>query len=86
MNATRTGKDFSLGASPRASLALFRMAQALALYRGRDYATPYDVKYLVPFVLCHRLLLTREAKLSGLKTEAVLNRILSESPAPSLRK
>ena len=49
---------------------------------GRDFVTPDDVKYLAPYVLAHRLQLGSESRLSGLTAEAVLERILRETPAP----
>lgn len=86
IGATRSSGEFSLGASPRASIMLFRMAQAYALYSGREFVIPDDVKYLAPFVLCHRILPTRDAKISGRTVSETIDRILKETPAPSLRK
>lgn len=83
--ATRNNSEFTLGTSPRASIMLFRAAQALALYKGRDFAIPDDVKYLAPFVLCHRLLLSREAKVSGRKVSEIVDGILAKTPVPSLK-
>ena len=57
--ATRDHADVFLGASTRASLSLYRAAQALALYEGRDYVVPDDVKRLAGPVMAHRLLLRR---------------------------
>lgn len=54
-HATRTHADLALGASPRASLALFRAAQAYAAMKGRDHVRPDDIKTLAPLVLTHRL-------------------------------
>jgi MoxR-like ATPase len=86
VSATRSSGQFSLGASPRASISLLRMAKPLALFRGRDYVSPDDIKYLVPYVLCHRLILSREAKLAGSSSTGLVKKILEETPAPSLRK
>ena len=85
VGATRNSGEFALGASPRASIMLFRMAQALALYSGREYVLPDDVRALAPFVLCHRLLLSREAKISGGKASEIIGRILRETPAPAFK-
>mgnify|MGYP000851680311 FL=1 len=85
VGATRTGGEFALGASPRASIMLFQMSQALALYRGREFVIPDDVKFLAPFVLCHRLLPSRGTKASGGKVSEIVNGILASTPAPSLR-
>ena len=62
VEATRTHADVRLGASPRGSIALYAMARAYALAQGRNYVIPDDVKYLAPYVLAHRLILTQTAK------------------------
>ena len=61
VSATRNHPDLALGASPRASLALFKASQALAALRGRDHVIPDDIKYLVPVTLTHRLIVTSES-------------------------
>jgi MoxR-like ATPase len=63
--ATREHPDLALGGSPRASLALFKTAQALAALRGRDHVIPDDIKYLVLPTLAHRLIVRPEAELRG---------------------
>jgi MoxR-like ATPase len=80
--ATREHDDIYLGASPRASLALFRAAQAWALICGRDYVLPDDIVFLVPHVLAHRLLLTPEARLRGVSPSYLLSRILQGITVP----
>lgn len=85
VGATRHSGEIALGASPRAALMLYRMAQAKALYGGRDFVIPDDIKELAPCVLEHRLILSREARLSGRKTSDILAGILQSTPAPSLR-
>ncbi|HEY0519621.1 MAG TPA: MoxR family ATPase [Ilumatobacteraceae bacterium] len=70
----------ALGASPRATLALVRGAKALALLRGRTYATPQDVFDLAPEVLRHRLILTYDALARDISIENVLSRVLSTVP------
>jgi len=82
--ATRSAPGVYLGASPRGSIALFRTAQALAFIRGRSYVIPDDVKELVPFTLKHRMMLTSEARLSGLTVDRVLRDILHRIPVPVL--
>ena len=62
VSATRTHADIKLGSSPRGSIALHAMARAYALYQGRNYVIPDDVKYLAPYVLGHRIMLTHTAK------------------------
>ena len=75
VGATRGHPDLALGASPRASLALFKAAQALAAVRGRDHVIPDDIQYLVPSILTHRLLISPEAELRGRTPQGVLNDI-----------
>ncbi|MEO6063453.1 MAG: MoxR family ATPase [Thermoflexales bacterium] len=74
--ATRLHPDLALGASPRASLGLFRASQALAAARGRDHVLPDDIKLLVPHVLPHRLIVKPEAELRGRNARGVVAQIL----------
>lgn len=62
VEATRTNADTRLGASPRGSIALHALSKAYALAQGRNYVIPDDVKFLAPYVLAHRLILTQKAK------------------------
>ena len=80
VGATRDHSDLILGASPRASLALFKTAQALAAVRGRDHAIPDDIKYLTPFALAHRLIIKPEAELRGQTTKSILHDIVERTP------
>jgi len=80
--ATRRTEGVLLGASPRASLALMRGAQALALFAGRDFVIPDDVREIVPVVVPHRLLLEPQAQFSGLSASVVVDRILNSIPVP----
>jgi MoxR-like ATPase len=80
VTATRRHPDLSLGASPRASLALYKTAQALAAVRGRDHVIPDDIKYLLPVTLPHRLIVRPESELRGRSADAVLADILKEIP------
>jgi len=82
VNATRQHPDLALGASPRASLALFRASQALAALRGRAHVEPEDVQSLAPDVLTHRLILRPEASLRGRTTAGVMQEILRDTPLP----
>jgi MoxR-like ATPase len=84
VQATRANPGLELGASPRASLALFRGARALAGIRGRGYVLPDDVKTLAPFVLPHRLILSSNARLRGRDTTAIVAELLESVPAPVL--
>ena len=80
--STRDHVAFELGASPRASLALFDAARAVAAIEGRDYVRPDDVKRLAQPVLAHRLLLSSQTRLRGRTTEDVLDEIVREVPVP----
>ncbi len=71
-----------LGASPRASLALVKSAQAHALLSNRDYATPHDVKNLALDVLRHRIIPSYEAEAEGLSVDDLLKRILDQLRVP----
>jgi MoxR-like ATPase len=79
---TRQSPDLRLGASPRASRALYRTAKALAAVSGRDFVTPDDVKELAGPVLCHRLVLSADAAMAGRTTAEVLDGILASLPVP----
>jgi MoxR-like ATPase len=82
IQATRTHPALQLGASPRAMIALFHATQALASLRGRQYVIPDDVKYLVPFVLTHRIITKMESHLRGQTAEQALNDVLSSVTVP----
>lgn len=84
VTATRAHRSVLLGASPRASIALYRMSRALALYEGRDYVLPDDVKELAPYVLSHRLLLRPEAKIDKVAQDSIVEEILKNVPIPGL--
>ena len=80
VGATRAHPDLALGGSPRASLALFKCAQALAAVRGRDHVIPEDIKELAVPALAHRLILRPEAELRGRTTRAVVAEVVSAAP------
>ena len=80
VNASRIHPDIALGGSPRASLALYRASQALAALRGRDHVLPDDIKYLIPYILPHRLIIRPEAELRGRNAKAILSDILTSTP------
>ncbi|MSQ41543.1 MAG: MoxR family ATPase [Dehalococcoidia bacterium] len=80
--ATREHPALELGASPRASLALFDAARALAAIEGRDYVRPDDVKRLVQPVLGHRVLLSSQTRLRGRSSHDVLEEIQRAQPVP----
>jgi MoxR-like ATPase len=72
----------SFGASPRASIALFRCSRILAMFEGRNYVSPEDVKNSALPVLRHRIVLSYEAEAEGMDADAVISRILSHVPVP----
>lgn len=80
VGATRAHPELALGGSPRASLSLFKAAQALAAIRGRDHVIPDDVKYLAVAALAHRLIIRPEAELRGRTSKAILAEILENTP------
>ena len=82
VHSTRGHPSLDLGASPRASLALYHTSQALALQQGRDYVTPDDVKRLAPYVLTHRVILNAQARLRGLTSLDVVDDVLRTVPVP----
>ncbi len=80
--ATRGHQSIELGASPRGSLFLYRAAQALAALRGRAFVIPDDVKYLAPYVLAHRLLISPQARLRGRTREEIVAEAVASVPVP----
>lgn len=80
VGATRKNEDVYLGASPRGSIALLHLSQALAVMQGRNYVAPDDVKLATPFALPHRILLKTEARLRGETSESVIEKILNTTP------
>jgi len=82
VQATRAHVDVELGASPRASMGLYRCSQALAAIRGRDYVTPDDVKTLAPYALSHRMILKSQARLRDRTAETVVGEILDQLQVP----
>ncbi|MBS1547435.1 MAG: MoxR family ATPase [Bacteroidetes bacterium] len=80
--ATRTDGMLMLGASPRASLAVQRAAKAVAAMQGRDFCVPEDIKQVLPAVLRHRILLTPEREMEGLRPDEAVARIIAKVPVP----
>ncbi len=80
--ATRNHPDIELGASPRATMALYRTCQALAALRGRDYVLPDDVKTMAPYVLTHRLIIAARTRLRGRKPEDVISDVVNTVAVP----
>jgi len=80
--STRENSDIQLGASPRASLALYQTVQAWAAINGRDYVIPDDVKFLAPYVLSHRLIISAQAQLRGRSSQELIEDIVASVPVP----
>ncbi len=84
VRATRDHPDVRLGASPRASVALYRASQAAALLAGRDFALPDDVAAVAPAVLVHRILVDVDRELRGASAEQIIADVLDRTPAPPI--
>lgn len=82
VGSTRTTTELTLGASPRASLALLRAARSYALSEGREFVVPDDVKSLAVPVLSHRVIAAPEAEMSGRTSADVLEDLLAGVPVP----
>lgn len=82
VTATRDHSSIYLGVSPRGSISLMRAAKALAYVYSRDYVLPDDVKYLAPFVLSHRVILTSEANYQGMTSEEVIDSVIQSTYIP----
>jgi len=82
LRTTRADSRLYLGASPRAGIALLRVAKARALADGREYLSPDDVKAVAVPVLAHRLIVAPEARSTGLTDAAILEDALEKTPVP----
>ena len=80
--STREERMLALGASPRATVSLFRAARAVAVLKGRDFVTPDDVKGIAPAVLRHRIALSPELEVEGRTPDDVLAALLDRVPVP----
>jgi MoxR-like ATPase len=83
VSATRTAAGVQLGASPRASIALMKTAQALALFDGLDFVAPEQIQKLAVPVIAHRLVLEPQARFSGVTARGVVEGILKKLPVPA---
>ena len=79
---TREHHEVDLGASPRATMALYRTSQAWAAIAGRDFVLPDDVKFLAPYVLTHRLMLSPQMRLRGRRPDEIVADIVNTVPIP----
>ncbi|HXR06341.1 MAG TPA: MoxR family ATPase, partial [Candidatus Acidoferrum sp.] len=81
--ATRTAAGVQLGASPRASIALMKTAQALALFEGAEFVTPEQIQSLAGPVIAHRLVLEPQARFSGVTARGVLDEAVKKLRVPA---
>lgn len=82
VNATRSAQGVQLGASPRASIALMKIAQALALFDGYEFVTPEHIQELAVSVIAHRLIMEPQARFAGITATVVVEDILKSVPIP----
>ncbi len=83
VGATRTASGVQLGASPRASIALMKTAQALALFDGLDFVTPEQIQELAVPVVAHRLVMEPQARFSGMTARGVVDEVVKRLPVPA---
>lgn len=84
IDATRSSSYFTLGVSPRGSLALYKGAQAYSALQGRDYVVPDDVRYVFPSIMLQRVILKSEHLIKGLKVEEALDTLLNSVEVPPM--
>jgi MoxR-like ATPase len=83
VSGTRKAPGVQLGASPRASIALMKAAQAIALFDGLDFVTPEQIHELAVPVIAHRLVMEPQARFSGLTGRAVVEDVVKRTPVPA---
>ncbi len=83
INATRHAPGVLLGASPRGSLALMKVAQALALFDGSDFVTPEHIQELAVSAIAHRLIIEPQARFGGITAEGIVEEILQSISVPA---
>lgn len=83
VGATRAASGVQLGASARASIALMKAAQAVALFDGMDFVTPEQIQELAVAVIAHRLVMQPQARFSGLTARGVVEEIVKETKVPA---
>jgi MoxR-like ATPase len=82
VGATRRHPDIQLAASPRASLALMKVSQALAVFHGQDFVSPELIQSIAADVIAHRMVLTPEAKYSGTTARRIVAELIEQTPVP----
>jgi MoxR-like ATPase len=83
VGATRTASGVQLGASPRASIALMKTSQALALFDGLDYVSPDQIRELAVPVIAHRIVMEAQARFSGHTARGVVEELMKRIPVPA---
>ncbi len=85
VQATRAQRQIEVGASPRGSLAIFKLSRARAVFQGRDYVIPDDVKAVAASALVHRMIMRAESWVKGLEPGQVVDEILKTIPVPKVK-
>ena len=85
VQATRSHRQVEIGASPRGSLAIFKLARARAVYHGRDFVIPDDVKEVAAPALVHRMIMKAESWVKGTDPRAVVDEVLKMTPVPRVK-
>ncbi len=85
VQATRSHRQVEIGASPRGSLAIFKLARARAVYHGRDFVIPDDVKEIAAPALVHRMIMKAESWVKGTDPRAVVDEVLKTVPVPRVK-
>ena len=85
VQATRTQRQVEVGASPRGSLAIFKLARARAVFHGRDFVIPDDVKEVAAPALVHRMIMKAESWVKGVDPRLVVDEILKAVPVPKAK-
>ncbi len=85
VQATRAQRQIEIGASPRGSLAIFKLSRARAVFQGRDYVIPDDVKAVAASALVHRMIMRAESWVKGLEPGQVVEEILKTVPVPKVK-
>ena len=83
VTATRSNPDIKLGSSPRGSISLYSLSKAYALFNGRNYVIPDDIKTLAPYVLGHRIMLTHSARTEKKNPNDIINNIVRTIVVPA---
>jgi len=85
VQATRAQRQVEVGASPRGSLAIFKLARARAVFHGRDYVIPDDVKEVAGPALAHRMIMKAESWVKGIDPRVIIDEILKTIPVPKTK-